>query len=203
MNLSLLAFFLLFLCIPAKAQLPALKVGASLVSDVVEHRLGKITYPFFEAGCELKLTSHVSFQISAGYAKREYPARIEYPYGPTVPADQQYLWICHDAVLIPLVRYYTGLNSSGLFFHGGFPFAVTVERKYTIKYTGTLIDEMNYFSMTTMIGTGYKHAFSKRCSGEAVFNYSPSFNFLGDDRGTSGIIKGGLMFIYSLGNNER
>lgn len=181
------------------SQNSVIKAGVNFNADIAGHKLGKLNYPSYELNFERCLANKFSFNLGYNFAKRNYTVNNESYYQTFIAVKNQRSWIHLDHSIILSGRYYLMTNKQGLFFEFGIPFTYSIEKDY---YNGQKFYEHGLWAISTFAGAGIKYPFNSICGVEMNFNISPSFNFLGVDYGTSGFIKSGLRFVWTLDSKK-
>jgi len=184
--------------IGAHAQLYTLKAGANYNADVVDHKLGKLSYPSYEINFERALGKKFSISLGYNFAIRDYKQAPDlrfdrYSFSGNVE------WKHYDHVFIPEVRYYLKSNTEGFFFQLGFPLTYSLEKDYFYSPTGITNYYTHSSSLSVFGGIGIRYQLCSKVGVEMTMNISPSADLFGDvDYGTSGFIKSGIRFFYTF-----
>jgi hypothetical protein len=189
---KLIFIFAAFFAFNVNAQ-TIIKTGANFNADVVPHKLGKINYPSFELSVERVMCTRFSLYATYNYAKRDYRNNsYTIDYSPFYTQIYHPPYVNYDHTLILGNRFYFKNPMEGFYIQGGIPFTYYTE---TAHYPEGNFSR-SYFAISTMIGAGLKYPLSKKLALEMNFDFSPSFNLLDVDYGTSGFIKSGLKLNY-------
>jgi hypothetical protein len=172
------------------------KLGPNLNSDIVDHKLGRLTYPSYEINFEYIVGKHFSASLGYNYAI----TKVKEIYYESANFESYTQWTDYNHAFIPEFRYYLKDFNEGVFLQCGLPFTHSVEKRSWsgINGQGSFIPAA-YNTLTLFGGLGIIYHFNKNLGIEMNCNISPSADLLGEvDYGTSGFVKTGLRFLYTF-----
>ena len=197
MKKQIILLLLSVICMKTNAQLSTLKAGVNLNSDKVDYPSWELS---FERALGKKFSINGTYNYSQFHKDVNQEALISNNLGPIYGATG---FTHYNHTLIIEGRYYLKSNTTGVFFQMGIPFTYYTEERFYTSPSGDGSVKHNFFAICTIGGFGIKYPFTKNFGVEMSMNFSPSFNFLDVDYGTSGFIKSGVKLFYSFDKATR
>ena len=173
----------------------AVKAGANYNAEIVDHKLGKINYPSYEAQIERMLGQHWSVSAGFNYSVRIYNLIPDYVFF----TGYNIKYINRDKALLLETRWYPQTNTKGFFINAGTSLissSETRESMYNGEKNSSAVPD--YLAMNIFAGIGLKYPICERVGVEMNMSITPSMDLIELDYGTAGFIKSGAKVFYTF-----